>query len=44
MLTLFSQSESVAENSEIDDTVEFNYLRVKAACAMEEAMSYSEKR
>lgn len=34
VLTLFNESEKVAQDSEINDNVEFNYLRVKAAQAM----------
>ncbi|EAR87777.1 von willebrand factor type A (vWA) domain was originally protein (macronuclear) [Tetrahymena thermophila SB210] len=43
ILTLFLQNETVPVDSEINDAVEFNYLRVQAAEAMEVAISYSEK-
>lgn len=42
VLTLFTSGEKIAEDSEINDSVEFNYLRVKAASAMEEAIHFSE--
>ncbi|KAL4499756.1 hypothetical protein ABPG72_017296 [Tetrahymena utriculariae] len=43
ILTLFLQNETVPIDSEINDAVEFNYLRVQVAEAMEEAINFSEK-
>jgi hypothetical protein len=43
VLTLFTANEQIAADSEINDVVEFNYLRVKAAQAMDEAIGFSEK-
>ncbi|EAR87778.2 von willebrand factor type A (vWA) domain was originally protein (macronuclear) [Tetrahymena thermophila SB210] len=43
ILTLFLQNETVPVDSEINDAVEFNYLRVQAAEAMEVAINFSEK-
>lgn len=37
-LTLFTNKEKIAEDSEVNDAVEFNYLRVKASEAIQEAM------
>lgn len=35
MLTLYANNEVIAEDSEVNDNVEFNYLRVQVATAME---------
>ncbi|KAL4485500.1 hypothetical protein ABPG73_015292 [Tetrahymena malaccensis] len=43
VLTIFSQNEKIAQDSEKDDQVEFNYTRVKAAQAIEEAIKYAQK-
>ncbi|KAL4437706.1 hypothetical protein ABPG74_012381 [Tetrahymena malaccensis] len=43
VLTLFTQNEKVAEDSEINDSVELNYLRVKASEAMDQAMKEAEQ-
>ncbi|KAL4435511.1 hypothetical protein ABPG74_020287 [Tetrahymena malaccensis] len=43
ILTLFTQNENVAQDSEINDNVEFNYIRVKAASAMEEAIKFADR-
>lgn len=42
MLTLYAKDEVVAEDSEVNDNVEFNYLRVQAAIAMEKTILFSE--
>lgn len=41
-MTLFLEKETIPIDSEINDNVEFNYLRVKAAEAMESAIQFSE--
>lgn len=38
IVTLFTSDEQVAADSEINDAVEFNYFRVKAASAIEQAI------
>ncbi|EAR89933.1 von willebrand factor type A (vWA) domain was originally protein (macronuclear) [Tetrahymena thermophila SB210] len=43
VLTLFTQNEKVAQDSEINDSVELNYLRVKASEAMDQAMKEAEQ-
>ncbi|EAR90750.2 von willebrand factor type A (VWA) domain was originally protein (macronuclear) [Tetrahymena thermophila SB210] len=43
VLTLFTQNEKIAQDSEINDNVEFNYIRVKAAQAMEDAIKYADR-
>ncbi|KAL4486848.1 hypothetical protein ABPG72_009612 [Tetrahymena utriculariae] len=43
VLTLFTQNEKIAQDSEINDNVEFNYIRVKAAQAMEEAIKFADR-
>ncbi|EAR86689.3 von willebrand factor type A domain protein (macronuclear) [Tetrahymena thermophila SB210] len=43
VLTLFTDNEQVAQDSEINDNVEFNYIRVKAAQAIEEAIKYADQ-
>ncbi|KAL4512658.1 hypothetical protein ABPG72_020495, partial [Tetrahymena utriculariae] len=42
VLTLFTENEKVAQDSEINDNVEFNYIRVKAAQAIEQAIKYAD--
>ncbi|EAR89934.1 von willebrand factor type A (VWA) domain was originally protein (macronuclear) [Tetrahymena thermophila SB210] len=43
VLTLFTENEKVAEDSEINDSVELNYLRVKASEAMDQAMKEAQQ-
>ncbi|KAL4512621.1 hypothetical protein ABPG72_020458 [Tetrahymena utriculariae] len=42
VLTLFTENEKVAQDSEINDNVEFNYIRVKAAQAIKQAIKYAD--
>ncbi|KAL4476091.1 hypothetical protein ABPG74_009824 [Tetrahymena malaccensis] len=44
MLTLFLQNERIPIDSEIDSSVEFNYLRVQAAMAIDSALNLSENK
>ncbi|KAL4509553.1 hypothetical protein ABPG73_022769 [Tetrahymena malaccensis] len=43
VLTLFTESEQIAQDLEMNDNVEFNYIRVKAAQAIEDAMKYADR-
>ncbi|KAL4486846.1 hypothetical protein ABPG72_009610 [Tetrahymena utriculariae] len=43
VLTLFTQYEKISYDSEINQNVEFNYLRAKAAQSMEEAIQFADR-
>ncbi|KAL4450381.1 hypothetical protein ABPG74_009087 [Tetrahymena malaccensis] len=43
VLTLFTENEQIAQDLEMNSNVEFNYIRVKAAQAIENAMKYADR-